>query len=73
MKLSQKEKNKYCILHGYMISRKNSTEESVCREGTGHPFLAIDWPKISFGFLLDVMKKSKWTFWSAQYLFYIIV
>ena len=35
---------------------KNSTEEPVFREETGHPFLAIDWSKISPGFLLDAMK-----------------
>ena len=40
-----------------MISRKNSTEEPVFREGRGHLFLAIDWPKILLGFSLAVMKK----------------
>ena len=40
-----------------MIPRNISTEEPICREGTGYPFLAIDWPKLSFGFLLGVMKK----------------
>ena len=31
--VSQKEKNKYCILMAFMESRENGTDEHICRAG----------------------------------------
>ena len=42
-KVSQKEKNKYHILrHIYLESRKNGTEEFICRSATGKQTSRID-------------------------------